>query len=521
MIKRRSLLAGALTTPFLTSCNMAAPQVSPQQGGANASKSKPHDFETRLRPTVYPADTARPAWTLAERMSHYKVPGIAVAILKGGKIVHTSGYGTRKAGTNSPVTSESMFSVGSISKVITAAITLRLVSNGVLNLDKDISAYLHRWSVPAGPKGDTTPITLRMLMSHTAGFNVHGFADFAPGEPKPTLVQILNGTSPAKSASLKRMNPAGERMAYSGGGVMVEQMVLEDATNASLETLLKKHLLEPLGLTHSTFSDPPPAHWEDIANAHDGEGNAAALPRGWESFPEQAASGYWTSAGDLAKFAAALISSYKTNGEFLPQLLTVDMMTRILPGNYGLGPRVSGVGKARIFHHGGSNSSYKSYLEGNLVTGDGLVVLTNGSGGRLLAREIRAAVSDSMDWPGDYSVETLQWDEALNPSDLTGVYQKRGNMPLNSEGILNYYFNFPSWTVTSTGRNLQITPLGGEQPLTLLPVSSSRFVAPQEAFDATTIQFEFQRGADGKISSLVVDSGAGEILYNKRSSDKK
>jgi len=77
------------------------------------------------------------------------------------------------------------------------------------------------------------------------------------------------------------------------------------------------------------------------------------------------------------------------------------------------------------------------------------------------------------------------------------------------------------WTVTSTGRNLQITPLGGEQPLTLLPVSSSRFVAPQEAFDATTIQFEFQRGADGKISSLVVDSGAGEILYSKRSSDKK
>src|SRR5690606_28217292 len=108
--------------------------------------------------------------------------------------------------------------VGSVSKVITAATTLRLVADGSLALDQDISTYLRSWKVPATSTTPTPQVSLRMLMSHTAGLGVHGFADYLPGEPLPTLLQTLDGIAPAKNKPVRLIHAPGERGDYSGGG---------------------------------------------------------------------------------------------------------------------------------------------------------------------------------------------------------------------------------------------------------------------------------------------------------------
>lgn len=471
-------------------------------------------FEAALRPTIYSATGERPAWLLAARMTHYKVPGVAVAVLRDGRIVHAAGYGSSRIGTTAPVGRRTMFSVGSVSKVATAALCLKLVAEGVLDLDRNIDSYLKRWRVPSGPAGDGSPITLRMLMSHTAGFNVHGFDDFAPAEPLPDLVQILEGKPPAKNEPLRRVDPAGLRMRYSGGGVMIEQTVIEDAIQLPLEEVAKRHLFGELAMRRTSFQNPLPATWGDIAAAHDDQGRLAAEPRGWQSFPEAAASGLWTSVEDLAALVLALIRSYRSSAGFLPRSLAGDMMRRVAPGNFGLGPRLAGAGSARIFHHAGSNDSYKAYIEGNLVTGNGLIVLTNGSRGDALAAEIRNAVSDTMEWPGDWSVATVEQDGSQ--ASCTGTYDKGGSNSYDSMKALDSIFGAKSVSVTADNEGLSILESGRRRPRRLLPVAPDRYVMAEAYVPAGTLQFEFQRGADGAVRGLIVDIGDGTTLYSRR-----
>lgn len=367
---------------------------------ASVAVAGPANFEHSLRPNALRAGEAPRAWSLRERMSHYGVPGVAVAVLRGGQIVHVAGYGVREADTSDPVDANTMFSVASISKVATAGIVLRLVAKGVLDLDRDVDGYLTSWKVPPPPGSPRAPkVTLRMLMSHTAGFSQHGFKDFQPGEALPTVVQTLNGQAPSKHGPIVLIHPPGERFDYSGGGVTIEEALLGDVTHRPFEELARAELFGPLGLRRSTFENPLSASWGNIAKAHDRKGKLRALPRGWEAFAELAASGLWTTASDLGTYVATLIRCYRGESDYLPRALVADMMTEVAPGPHGLGPSLSGQGETRSFDHSGSNDSYKAYIEGNLHSGDGVVVLTNSARGSDLYREIRNAVADAYRWP--------------------------------------------------------------------------------------------------------------------------
>src|SRR5690606_5354161 len=240
-IDRRELLVGSLALPFL-----ALP--APAQSRPPASRAS---FESLLRPTV-PAGTER--WSMARRMSFHAVPGVAIALLRNGNVEEFRGFGSRLAGRTMPVGPDTLFSVGSVSKVATAALCLRLVADGVLDLEADVGRWLRRWRIPPGPDGDDSSISLRMLLSHTAGFNVHGFKDFDPSAPLPSLVQTLTGASPALSKPLARVDHAGTRSRYSGGGYMVVQTVIEDATGQPFDAVAQRHLFEPLGMVRSRFN---------------------------------------------------------------------------------------------------------------------------------------------------------------------------------------------------------------------------------------------------------------------------
>lgn len=336
--------------------------------------------------------------TINARLDSYSVPGAAIAIIRNNKIVYVEGYGNRIEGKRTPINGQTVFSVGSVSKMINAALVIRLAAEGKLDLDADVNRYLKSWKVPENRYTRKTKVTLRHILSHSAGFSQHGFPDFQPGEQLPSALQTLNGLHPAKHGPVRLMFSPGTEMDYSGGGITVSQLVVEEVTQMSYQEAAKHYVFIPLKMHRSTFQNPLAPSHGNIAHAHDDDGEPTALPRGWESMPEVAASGLWTSAEDLARFVIALNKSAQGNNDFLPQSLAQDMMSRENNSWYGLGPRINGQGVTKVFHHGGANNSYRAWIEGHLTTGDGIISLTNGTNGHFVNMEIRKSAEEAFNW---------------------------------------------------------------------------------------------------------------------------
>ncbi|WP_262693949.1 serine hydrolase domain-containing protein [Kordiimonas aquimaris] len=325
--------------------------------------------------------------SLENRMAHYGVPGVAIAVIRDGKLVEATGFGVLQVGAAQQVNADTLFSMGSVSKVATAVLAHRMQADGVLSLDVDIRPYLKSWQLPDDAPDEL--ISLRRIFSHTAGFNIHGFADFEPGATLPTVYDTLNGTSPARHGRLRFIAVPGQRYQYSGGGYTLAQLVLSDVSQMDFPELARTALFAPLDMQRSSFVNPLPEQTQNVAKAHNSRGRPVALPRGYEAMPEMAASGLWSSANDMGKLVAALIQSHRGEASFLPHELVRRMMQRVAPGEHGAGPRIEGEGDNMWFTHGGVNNSYRAWIEGQLSTGNGLVVLTNGTGGNGLGAEIR------------------------------------------------------------------------------------------------------------------------------------
>lgn len=481
------------------------------QAPTRAAADPVASLERGLRPAVAASGEAPQRWSVAERMRHYKVPGVAIAIVKNGEVVRAVGYGVREAGTGDRVDGDTLFSVGSISKLVTATVTLRLVAQGRLNLDQDVDDYLKRWKVPPTAATPDPKVSLRMIMSHTAGFGVHGFADYQPGEPMPTLVEVLEGAKPAKNEAVRLKHLPGMRKDYSGGGVTVEQMAIEDATGLPLAELAQAQVFTPLGMRRSTFESPLSASHGNIARAHDAKGAPAALPRGWESFAEVGASGLWTSANDLGRLLGGLIKSYQGRADFLPQPLTAEMMTEVSPSPFGLGPRLGGIGIGRHFFHMGANESYLSFMEGYLETGDGFVILTNGAGGNALVSEIRNALADAVGLGAHAEVRAGAMRVPPSP-DFAGRYRLATSMDLRRE--LADSFEPDSLQISISGRDVQLTLPGREKPATLIPLGPAQFAQPG---GSSTVIIDFRRDASGAIRGLTVSMPeASSVAYYAR-----
>jgi CubicO group peptidase (beta-lactamase class C family) len=229
--RRTSPVALLITISFLGFWAASSASASDSPAGGS--------WENGLRPAVVESGKPVPHWSLRERMAYYHVPGVAVAVLKDGKVVKITGYGVLLADSDRKVNADTLFSAGSISKVATATIILRMVAAGKLDLDRNVDNYLTSWHVPPTKEIPNPDVTLRMLMSHTSGFNVGGFPDFMPQERVPTLIETLDGKPPSKHHAVRLTSPPGTRYSYSGGGIMVEQQVIQDVTHTSFEDASK------------------------------------------------------------------------------------------------------------------------------------------------------------------------------------------------------------------------------------------------------------------------------------------
>lgn len=469
-----------------------------------------------LRPSVLKTGEPVPAWSLQERMAHYRVPGVAIAVVRNGDVVYTAGFGVREAGTQERVDADTLFSVGSVSKMIAAATTLRYTAQGQIDLDRDVHAYLKSWRIPASPDIKHPTVTMRMLLSHTSGLNVHGFQDYLPGETLPTLTQTLNGTPPAKNEPVRLRHEPGGQSDYSGGGIMVEQQIIEDISGTSFVEAAKAQVFDPIGMRRSTYENPLPAERGNIAKAHDKQGMPTALPRGWQAFPEQAASGLWTSSNDLGVFVSALIKSYQGKSTFLPRDIAIQMMTEVSPGSRGLGPELSGAGTSRKFFHNGNNDSYYAGIEGYPETGDGFAILTNGKNAKALRGEIRNALSDLFGDGVKPLIRTIDLDlSAPAYADYAGTYRLDTNVPMDIRGGLADWFDFATLAIKVADGAISITPSGETKSSALLALTPTRFMA-----SAYGIDLQFHRDARGGVQALSVEGDGSRAYYRRQTQEQ-
>ncbi len=155
--------------------------------------------------------------TVAEALAKHRVPGVSVAVVSGGKVEWARGYGFASAGERKPVDAETLFQAASISKPVAAMVALRLVEMGKLSLDEDVNVKLRSWKVAENDFTAKEKVTLRRLLSHTAGLTVHGFPGYARGAALPALRQVLDGANPANTAPVRPDILPGSRFRYSGG----------------------------------------------------------------------------------------------------------------------------------------------------------------------------------------------------------------------------------------------------------------------------------------------------------------
>jgi hypothetical protein len=163
--------------------------------------------------------------TLQKLMELYRVPGISVAVIDNFEIAWAKGYGVTELGTSNPVTTHTLFQSGSVSKPVAAAGALFLVQQGKLVLDEDVNHKLITWHVPENEFTQKQKVTLRRILSHTAGLTVHGFPGYDIDEPVPTVVQVLNGEPPANTEPVRVDTVPGTKWRYSGGGTVIAQQL--------------------------------------------------------------------------------------------------------------------------------------------------------------------------------------------------------------------------------------------------------------------------------------------------------
>jgi CubicO group peptidase (beta-lactamase class C family) len=333
---------------------------------------------------------------LAERMKFYGVPGVSVAVIDGGRLVWAKGYGVRQLGGNEPVTAETMFQAGSISKPVSAIAALKLVQQGELSLDGDVNDKLKGWKLPASALTETNKVTLRRILSHSAGLTVSGFMGYTAGEAVPTLVQLLDGVAPANSPAVRVDIAPNTQVRYSGGGYQVLQQLMSDVSGSAMAPLMQRLVLAPAGMSHSTFEQPLPAARRSLAAA--GHSRDKVLAGSANTHPEQAAAGLWTTPSDLARLVLDVQAAHAgKTGLLLTPAMAREMLTPQL-GVVGLGFFLAGSGATRTFGHGGVNAGFESSLVAYSQAGRGAIVMTNAQGGSRLADEVMRAVAAEYGW---------------------------------------------------------------------------------------------------------------------------
>jgi len=434
-------------------------------------------------------------WNIVDRMKHYKVPGVSIAVINNYKIEWAKGYGVKKVGKEDVVTSDTLFQAASISKPVAASAALHFVEEGVLDLDENVNNKLDSWSIPDNKFTEEEKVTLRRLLSHSAGLTVHGFRGYAQSEEIPTVQQVLDGEGPANSDPIRVDIEPGTQFRYSGGGFTVMQYMLTELKNKPFPQIMRETVLDPLEMRLSTYEQPLPENRKgEEAIAH--RSNGKPIEGKWHTYPEMAAAGLWTTPSDLCRFAIELMLAYKGKSHKILSKEMANQMLTVQKGNYGLGIGLGEKGENFSFSHGGGNEGFKCYLVAYPEKGQGAAIMTNSDSGSMLYFEILRSVANEYNWNDFQPKEKILAEVDPSIYDLyTGKYT------LSPGVIVN---------VSKEDDRLYVeAPVGGGT-VELFPESETDFFSLEMDFQIT-----FVKNEEGVIEKIKVNYQGQKLELKK------
>lgn len=419
--------------------SQAKQNAAARTGASDTAQERIHRFESNV--ASFPAGEGQAAvqLDLPTLMQQFRIPGLSIAVIDNFQIVWAKAYGVVELGSTTPVTTETMFQAASISKAVTALGTLHLVEQGKLSLDEDVNKELVSWKVPENEFTREQKVTLRRIMSHSAGTTVHGFPGYATDAPIPTLVQILNGDKPANTMPVVVDVVPGTLFRYSGGGVTIEQQLVMDVTGVPFPRFMRETVLDKIGMDHSTYEQPlPPAKTQFAATGTNQNGVAVAGK--WHLYPEMAAAGLWTTPTDLAKCAIEVaLSKHGKANRVLSEKMTREMLTPQIE-HMGLGFFLDKDNPDAFLHTGG-NEGFESELLMLADSGQGVAIMANSQTLYLVEDYLIESVAREYRWkyvPPKHPAETVLMVLANEKDPKTVI---RGYQSLRENHASEYDFS--------------------------------------------------------------------------------
>ena len=438
-----------------------------------------------IPPVVLKGETGKPA-TIAERMAYHGIPGMSMAVIENGELAWARAYGLRGRETGGPVTPDTLFQAASVSKPVTAVGAVLLAQQGKLDLDGDVRQWLKAWT-PA------EAITLRQLLSHTAGLTISGFSGYTPGAALPAVTQILNGQPPANNGPVRVATRPGTKVEYSGGGYVVVQQLVMDVTRLPFDEWMRNTVFTPLNMSHSHFEQPLSDELaRSAAFGHRRDG--AKLEGGWMIHPELAPAGLWTTPTDLARLIIEVqdAAAGRPSRALEPQRAREILTGRV--DNAGLGFFLTGPnGSSRRFMHSGRNAGFDAFLVAYKNGRQGAVVMINRNNNGGFINEVLDSVAREYHWPDYLSAAPQQEYEPVPPSvqrSYAGVYEA---------------VDRPRLTVVFEDDKL-FARAGDDAWFRIYPTSASEFFA---AGNAT--RWTFIKAPSGRVEEVIARSGKNEV----------
>ncbi|MBV9960479.1 MAG: serine hydrolase [Acidobacteria bacterium] len=359
----KSALASFIAATFII-LTLTAPQ---------SVRSQDAPLQTKVRQDALVARLER---DIPQLMREGDVPGLSIALIRGGEVVWHKGFGVKNAETKEPVDDRTIFEAASLSKPVFAYAVMKLVESGRLDLDTPLNKYLPG-TYDVGDDARLEQITARRVLSHTTGFP---------------------NWRPRGETGLRIYFTPGERFSYSGEGFVYLAKVVEHITGEEFNAFMKRMVFEPLGMTSSSYV------WRDEYDrlkifTH----NSIGVPLG-QNKPAQAnaAGSLHTTAQDYGRFVAAILKGTGLKKETHRLMLTPQI--RVAAGgtntinkapdklsdniSWGLGWGLQQTADGLSFWHWGDNGNTKAFIVAFDKQQAGVVVFTNSANGLSIMREV-------------------------------------------------------------------------------------------------------------------------------------
>lgn len=325
------------------------------------------DFKNRLNKLV------------PELQKRYGTTGTAIGLIQDGEVKYVLSYGFEDKKKDKAISGDTIFQAASISKSLAAWGVMRLVEEGKISLDDPVEKYLTRWHLP-NSQFNRDEVTIRRLLSHTAGLNIHGYLGVEPGRKIPSLEESLSGEGLMNKRLEIKMLP-GNDFSYSGGGYTLLQLVIEEVTGKAFEQYMEEEILKPLGMENSSYRNK--IKNENMSKGYGYFGQEVPT----YNFSEQAAAGLKTTVPDMLKFIMASMEGAGESSVLKSE--TIDLIHKPVLSTAALGVFTEVLPDGNtLLHHGGDNRGWHGIYGFIPEKKDGIVIFTNSDNGIDIREEL-------------------------------------------------------------------------------------------------------------------------------------